>query len=315
MRVFGGRRGPVAVAAVAALLAAVPMAGAAGAGAAAGPVAGPVAGGGFEVVHDRTYKVGPCAGSTQERKLDSYLPTGTAGPTAAVVWVHGGGFVKGDKSQERIVAIAEDLARRGWAVFSVNYCLPQEGPGFPVEPQDVRDAVRWVTANAGSLNVDADRLATWGGSAGANLAVQVAARLGTAEVAATAGWSGPYDFTDPVGWSEKNWATGIKYLGCDPRDAGCVPTAEAASPVHAVDGDRTPPTFLAGSVGDPVVPSRQQRLMDAALTGAGVPHRSLLVAGTAHSTALTEVAYCPTVAFLETYLGPTTGGPCVPPES
>ena len=83
--------------------------------------------------------------------LDIYEPAGDlATARAAVVVVHGGGFVGGSKNAPTCVLLAQDLARRGYVAVSINYRL---ATGM-VTPTVVRDAshdmkaaVRWLRAN------------------------------------------------------------------------------------------------------------------------------------------------------------------------
>lgn len=299
------------LAAVLALGAAAALALGGGTPAGAAPAAG-----GVTVIHDQPYTKGPCDGRVQTQKLDAYLPQNAPAATPAVVFVHGGGFITGDKATPGIVAIATDLAERGWAVFSINYCLPQDGPGYPVEVDNTVAAVKYVAGHAGRFAIDPARLATWGGSAGANLALMAAVQLGTehttAPVAAAVGWSGPYNMLDFRGANPNIIATFTRYLGCDPRDPSCRATAAAASPITYVDGDTTPPMFLANST-EEVMPLTQMTGMADALRAAGVPYVALAVLGRAHSMALTDAAYCPSVDFLTAHLGPIGGGPCHPP--
>ena len=103
--------------------------------------------------------------------LDLYEPSGdTADARAAVVVVHGGGFVGGSKTAPKYVLLAQDLARRGYVAVSINYRLT----AGMVTPTVVRDAshdmkaaVRWLRANAGSLRIDPSRIGCVGSSAGA----------------------------------------------------------------------------------------------------------------------------------------------------
>ena len=279
------------------------------------PAAAAAAPGGVTILPDQPYTTGPCGPVIRSQLLDAYLPQRVAAPTAAIVLVHGGGFVSGDKRDKPIVEIATDLARRGWAVLAINYCLPQGTPGFPVEVENTVAAVRYVAAHATALNIDPARVATWGDSAGSNLGMMAATQLGTADprspVAAAVGWSGPYDLAaTPASHLELLTLLAI-YLGCPPLDPSCRDTAAAASPINYVDG-KTPPTFLANSTHESI-PLSQLTQMAAALADAGVPHRTLTIPGSKHSVEYTDEAYCPSVRFLETYLGPTTGGPCRPP--
>jgi acetyl esterase len=107
-----------------------------------------------------------------------YLPaTGArAEPTArgAVVFLHGGGFVFGDRethdAQSRRIA-----NRTGLAVLTVDYRRPPEHR-FPAAPDDVDTAVAWLVGHGTGLGVDIARLVALGDSAGGNLALVAALR-------------------------------------------------------------------------------------------------------------------------------------------
>ncbi|MBL8325248.1 MAG: alpha/beta hydrolase [Rubrivivax sp.] len=91
-----------------------------------------------------------------------------AGPLPALVYLHGGAFMQG--SPETHWDITADLAARwGLMAFSVDYALAPEHP-FPAAVDDVRTAVEWLFAQAGTLAVDPGRIGIGGDSAGANLA-------------------------------------------------------------------------------------------------------------------------------------------------
>lgn len=109
---------------------------------------------------------------TETLRLDLYQPRGdAAAQRAAVVIVHGGGFVSGDKGSSRFRQLGNDFARRGYIAISINYRL--RPAGFPVR-QDITDAahdfkaaVRWLRKNAVQLRLDGDRVGCIGSSAGA----------------------------------------------------------------------------------------------------------------------------------------------------
>ncbi len=91
-------------------------------------------------------------------------PNGTA-----LLWIHGGGFVKGDLDMPEADTVARGLAAAGITVASVDYRLAVEGVRFPVPGDDVDAAWRWASAGA-ALGVPAERWHLGGASAGANLA-------------------------------------------------------------------------------------------------------------------------------------------------
>jgi predicted esterase len=123
-------------------------------------------------------------GLLETLKMDLYEPEGDTEPVRPTfIWIHGGGFYKGDKADPINVEIATRFAKRGYVTASINYRL-REGdyfePGDPDLPQVIQDAqhdaqaaVRWLRANAATYGVDADRIAIGGTSAGAITALFV----------------------------------------------------------------------------------------------------------------------------------------------
>jgi acetyl esterase len=248
-------------------------------------------------------------------EFDAYLPAGATQKTPGVILIHGGGFTSGSKSG--LANIASDLAADGIAAFSINYRLDSSTVvGFPMESQDVMAAISYVRANAASFNVDPTRLASFGSSAGATLAVYSAMKAyqsdPSAQVVADVGWSGGYDFT--VGTSGAVNPSQLQnvenYLGCsDPTVPACAATAEAASAVSVVEGGE-PATMLANStdykVGCEIVAPSQAQEMASDLTKVGVPVQLDLNSECAHATGYANIELAPTTAFLEAHLFPAT---------
>ena len=99
--------------------------------------------------------------------LDLRLPARDLdNPVPLVIWLHGGGWVKGDKSE--IQLYGEFVGQ--YAVASVNYRLADVDT-FPAQLHDCKAAVRWLRANAAEYGYDPDRIVVWGASAGGHLAV------------------------------------------------------------------------------------------------------------------------------------------------
>ena len=87
---------------------------------------------------------------------------------AGIVYFHGGGWVAGSIRTHDGACAA--LARDAQAVVvSIDYRRPPEHP-YPAPNEDARIAIEWAFAHAGELDVDADRIAVAGDSAGAQLA-------------------------------------------------------------------------------------------------------------------------------------------------
>lgn len=101
------------------------------------------------------------------RKLlaDIFVPERN-GPSPAVVVVHGGGWLNGDKTKFRALALA--LASRGFVTAAIEYRLGGEAQ-FPAAIHDCNAAVRFLRANADRFHIDPDRIGAVGGSAGGHL--------------------------------------------------------------------------------------------------------------------------------------------------
>ncbi len=128
-----------------------------------------------------------CMAGGQELKLDVYYPTLIEGAWQAVVFIHGGGWVGGDKSEARATFLFQDMLRANFLVVSVNYRLAPEHK-FPAQIEDVKCAIRFLRANASRFNLDPNRIAAMGNSAGGHLA----ALLGTTDPSAGFEGNGGY---------------------------------------------------------------------------------------------------------------------------
>jgi acetyl esterase/lipase len=108
-------------------------------------------------------------------RLDIYEPKESNGPRPAIVVVHGGAWFQGDKSTYAFGWHDRWLAAQGYVVFDVQYRLSGR---WPAPLGDVKCAIRWVRANAARFNIDPQRVAVMGRSAGAHLALMAAYTAG-----------------------------------------------------------------------------------------------------------------------------------------
>jgi acetyl esterase/lipase len=223
-------------------------------------------------------------------KLDLYLPRRTqgAGSLPAVINLHGGGWVTGDKD-EIALDVLPYLAM-GFAVVNADYRTARLALA-PAAVEDCRCVLRWVIRHAAQYGLDPHRLVLAGSSAGAHLALM------TALVPPSAGFDGlcPGD-------EELRVAAVINFFGVS--DVADLLTAE-----HRRDfavgwvGDRpdrekiarwvSPLTYLVDRMpslavltvhgdADPVVPYEQAVRLHAALDRLGAPNRLYTVHGGRH---------------------------------
>lgn len=111
-----------------------------------------------------------------------YQPRGAVDAAArpVVIWFHGGGWVIG--SLDSHDALCRELAARsGVVVVSVDYRLAPEHP-FPAAHRDAAAAVEALFTDAADLGLDPGAVAVGGDSAGANMAIGVAAAAARGEL-------------------------------------------------------------------------------------------------------------------------------------
>lgn len=209
------------------------------------------------------------------RPRDARAASGGASHAAAglplIVAIYGGAWAFGSRAE--IAPVARWYAARGYAVAVVDY---RHAPRyrFPVQRDDVEDALRAIAANAGAWHVDARRVALFGRSAGAELALLAAERPQPLRVRAVVAYYSPIDLVggwkDPPRPDPAN-VRGIleTYVG-GPPDAAHLAAYRAASPL---DGARRgmPPALLIGGARDQLVLVAFQRAFAARLRALGVP--------------------------------------------
>ncbi|MDQ0382982.1 alpha/beta hydrolase fold domain-containing protein [Amycolatopsis thermophila] len=209
--------------------------------------------------------------------LDLHVPrparSGELAPV--VVWVHGGGWLAGSRRRFPVGLEEAHLLERvlvaGFAVARVDYRLLAEA-AFPAAVDDVCTAVDWLGSHAGEFGLDHARMAIWGESAGAHLALLAAARPATGKrLRALVDWYGPTDLTELAG-SVAGGGSGGEDAGADlggllERGGWDVPEA---SPLHATTAAMPPALIVHGHADELVTPDHSTRLRDC-LTDLAVP--------------------------------------------
>ena len=161
-----------------------------------------------------------------------WLPEG-AGPHPLVVMIHGGCWTKSVAKLSIMNAAAEDLRKRGAAVWNIEYRgVDEPGGGYPGTYEDVADALDRVGGFADEAHLSLDKVVVVGHSAGGHLALWAAARRKIA--------SGPLAGHGGLPISAVVDIAGLPNLATDTE------TACGASPVEAMAG----PARLGGRYGD-----------------------------------------------------------------
>ncbi len=221
----------------------------------------------------------PYASISPTQKLDIYLPEEGEGPFPVIMSVHGGAFMGGDKGDIQVVPMLAGL-KRGYAVVSINYRLSGEAI-FPANIQDVKAGIRWIRANAQKYKLDRDKIAAWGGSAGANLSSLAGTSAGIKEfenpelgnieqssaLKAVVAWFGPTNF---LRMDEQLAETGLepldeyKHSGADSPESLVlgkkitkIPELVMAANPETYITPYMPPFYLQHGTKDSIVPALQ----------------------------------------------------------
>jgi acetyl esterase/lipase len=204
-------------------------------------------------------------------QLDLYKPANLQDPAPLLVFIHGGGWKSGKRSDYLIYLV--DFARRGYVTATVSYRLLNDGP-YPACAEDIRDAVGWFFRNGEKYGYDPDRIALIGGSAGGHLAMLGGygwgETNGTADsinhkIKAVVDIYGPADLTTDYA---RNHTLVTSFLARSYEEAPAL--YEEASPVHYLDKD-DPPTLILHGTSDRLVPISQSDYLKVKLDSLGVP--------------------------------------------
>jgi acetyl esterase/lipase len=261
-----------------------------------------------------TYKTAGC-----EIHADVYgASEGASKP--ALMWIHGGALIMGNR-KGLTRPFHNGLLEQGYVVVSIDYRLAPETK-LPEIIEDIRDAWKWVHAQAGRFGIDTRRIATGGASAGGYLTQMTGFCLdphprvlisyyGYGDIVGP-WYSKPDEFyrrqplvsredalaavgSAPVSEPAQGNKRGSFYLYCRQNGlwpaqvSGHDPIAEdhwftPYCPIRNVTA-KYPPTMLIHGTADTDVPYAQSKDMDAKLTKTGVAHEFITVEGAGHGLA------------------------------
>ena len=136
-------------------------------------------------------------GKDRNQVADLWLPSGT-GPHPAVVMIHGGCWQASIANRTIMNYAAEDLRRRGMAVWNIEYrSVDQSGGGYPGTFRDVGAALDRLQIEAPLDHISLKHVVAVGHSAGGQLALWAAARY-KLPAGSPLHWAGPLPITGVV---------------------------------------------------------------------------------------------------------------------
>ena len=183
-------------------------------------------------------------------------------PAPFVVYIHGGGWARGDNGSSR--SLSQYLAKqKGITGVRVSYTLaPQSDATVKVSIQDILDAVKYVQEHAAELNVNPACVGFLGTSAGAHLAAVAAMTVPGTK--ALVGYSGIYDLEKAAITMKTKDAQRIAYF-CD-RDPKVL---REASPINLIPKKNVPASMLVCGTCDVTVECEQSEMFASALKKKG----------------------------------------------
>lgn len=223
-----------------------------------------------------------------ERNVLDFYQAKSEQPTPLVVYIHGGGFVGGNKNSFQ-PAMLKSLLESGISFATIHYrFVDGKDTIFPVPQHDGARAVQFLRSKAREWNLDPKRVACYGGSAGAGISMwigfhedladpqsddPVARQTTRIQAIGTFGGQGTYDPIEVkklIGGRAWEHPSLLKAHGLQSHDEALNPTpeqqklyTEAAAITHLSAGD--PPLFMVYSEPDGPLPEN-------AKPGQGIHH-------------------------------------------
>ncbi|MFS1701838.1 alpha/beta hydrolase fold domain-containing protein [Alteromonas sp. AMM-1] len=211
---------------------------------------------GQTVEFERPYK----SLGSRDLHIDTFFPSAENHNGQAIIFIHGGGWRAGNKSN--FYPLANKLAQLGYTVFTPEYRLSIEAQ-YPAGMQDITDAILWVKSNSEALMIHPQKVAIGGGSSGGQMAALAGYTAHTSlyksdshksdshsdtSVNAVIDLDGVLDFTTPLAlkFENKRKATSAAamWLGAD-YEANPARWKEASAATHV--NKAAPPTLVISS--------------------------------------------------------------------
>lgn len=224
----------------------------------------------------------------QSLRLDAQIPDG-AGPFAAVILVHGGAWVTGDRIGN-VQPLLQPLSDAGFAWFSISYRLAGDVLRNPIgtalrlgaAENDVRQAVAFVKEHAAEYRVNPNRIALIGESAGGQLASMAALNPDPGgSVACVVAFYTPSDLAGLARTSSLIPDNVREAVKGTVFDSLLMAGLAEFSPIDHVTA-AAPPFLLIHGTDDPLVPIAQSERFCGKLRDAGVACELYRVEGAGH---------------------------------
>ncbi len=254
-------------------------------------------------------------GGERKLQLDLYLPKERTEATPAIIFIHGGAWKSGKRGDMKFYCAK--FAEEGYVTATVSYRLVDEAP-FPAAVHDVKCGVRWLRANAAKYQIDADRIAVSGNSAGGHLSMMIGysddssleGKGGNSSVSsrvcAIVNFYGPTDLTTEYA---REQSLVRNFLGGKTYDQAA-DTYRLASPLSHLTKDDPPTLIFQGTI-DSLVPVVQADMLADKLKELGIDYVYERYDGWPHAMDLAEDVNRRCVYQMERFFDKHLSGPAV----
>ncbi len=221
-------------------------------------------------------------------ELDMYIPKNVVKPAPLLVFIHGGAWAHGKRSDYLTYLIP--FAQQGYITATVSYRLVKDNTNtYPACAEDIRDAVQWFFRNSEKYGYNPDKIALIGGSAGGHLSLlgaygwhpfaekQDSVSVPQHKIRAVVDIYGPYDFTTPY---SRTHPLITRFIGHSFEERPDL--YREASPMTFLDKN-DPPTLILHGTADNLVPISQSDTLKVHLDKLGIPNVYCRVPGWPHA--------------------------------
>ncbi len=237
-------------------------------------------------------------GNDPKQKLDIYLPNGSNSKTPAIILIHGGSWIGGDKNNMTHWLKPLQSKFPDYAILNLNYRLASRQNNanqWPAQIDDVDKAVAFIKDKAKDYNINKKRLIVLGESAGAQLAlVEAFNHDPDHDVKVVVDLFGPTDMADLY---NAHHELALLMKGTPEK----IPEVYADASVLSHVNKKSPATIIFHGTADPIVPIRESDSLNVNLVKAKVAVRYITYPGKGHGWRGNEIldTYSKAIAFIE----------------
>jgi len=222
-------------------------------------------------------------GPNNRQKMDVYLPANRdVQNTKLFIWIHGGAWMEGDKSEFVNIKPSLDLNLSNYAYISLNYRLynsDTQANRFPSQEEDIQLAIQFIKSKLTEWKIS-DKAVIAGASAGGHLALlQSYKHNSDGFIKSAISYFGP---TELESFYPYNWFSILVLSGVTGGSPDQYPDLYySSSPLNYINSNSVPTIFFHGTTDD-VVPISQAYLLRDSLLSNGVTNDYLFVNGQGH---------------------------------